>query len=247
MLKSFAQFINENSTPLNFLSDLTTKLIQKIRSFPKKELEYSLFSGMEFREPFEFDLKLYVRKDASPDLENDEHFSELPWEEINFKNDGYAIDAKVRIHKDSLLIPEVSVYLIVDPTKEPHVYRDLFSRLLDILVHETNHIDQISIKRNPFNVKPSHREERNAAKKSHKYFLLDDEIESMVEGMWARSQKLDVPLDHIFDDYLIPFVQSKYITPEEYSEVKTVWIKHALEKHPDANFSKKVEKIINSI
>ena len=228
MVKSFAQFINENVSSSNFLSDITMKLIQKIRSFSKRELTYSLFSGMEFREPFEFDLKVYVRKDASPDLENDEHFSELPWEEINFKNDGYAIDAKVRIHKESLLIPEVSVYLIVDPTKEPHVYRDLFSRLLDILVHETNHIDQISIKRNPFNTKPSPREERNAAKKSYKYFLLNDEIESMVEGMLARSKNLDVPLDHIFDDYLIPFIQSKYITLEEYTEVKTVLIKHAL-------------------
>lgn len=247
MLKSFSQFINENRESSDFLSDLTTKVIQKIRSFSKKEQEYTLFSGMEFREPFEFDLKIYLRKDSNPDIENDDHFSELPWEEINFTNDGYAIDAKVRIHKDSFLIPEITLYLIVDPTREPHVYRDLFSRVLDILVHETNHIDQISRERNPFNVKPSHREERNAAKKSHKYFLLRDEIESMVEGMWARSQHLDMPLDYIFDDYLIPFVQSKYITVDEYDEVKTTWIKHALEKHPDANFSKKVEKIVNSI
>jgi hypothetical protein len=247
MLKSFAQFINESREPLDFLSDLTTKLIQKIRTLSKKEQKYTLFSGMEFREPFEFDLKVYLRKDATPDIENDEHFSELPWEEINFENDGYAIDARVRIHKESLLIPEITIYLIVDPTKEPHFYRDLFSRILDILVHETNHIDQLSRERNPFNVKTSNREERNAAKKSHKYFLLRDEIESMVEGMLARSQYLDQPLDYIFDDYLIPFVQSKYITLEEYNEVKTTWIKHALEKHPDAIFSKKVEKIVNSI
>ena len=246
MVKSFLQFINEATEPQAFLSDLATKLIQKIRSFPKKD-EYSLFSGMEFREPYEFDLKLYLRKDPNPDLEHDTHFSALPWEEINFKNDGYAIDARVKIHKDFLLIPEISFYLIVDPSKEPHVYRDLFARLLDILVHEVNHIDQISIERNPFNVKPSDRKERDSAKKSHRYFLLPDEIESMVEGMLARAKHLDTPLDYVFDDYLIPFVQSKYITPQEYDTVKTAWIKHALEKHPDAQFSKKVEKIINSI
>jgi hypothetical protein len=246
MLKSFSQFINEDRGALDFLSGLTTKLIQKIRS-SKEEQDYTLFSGMEFREPFEFDLIMYVRKDSNPNIKNDAHFSELPWEEINFENDGYAIDAKVRIHKEKSLIPEISIYIIINPNQEPHVYRDLFSRLLDILVHETKHIEKISIKRNPFNVKPSNHEERNAAKKSHNYFLLPDEIESMVEGMLARSKYLDIPLDYIFDDYLIPFVQSKYITPSEYEKVKIVWIKHALEKHPDANFSKKVEKIVNSI
>jgi hypothetical protein len=236
--------------------DTHSFLMTKIDKFkPSKEKKaYSYFGticknylmGQILKDQKETNRKISY-EDISSDLENDEHFSELPWEKINFENDGYAIDAKVRIHKESLLIPEITIYLIIDPTKEPHVYRDLFSRILDILVHETNHIDQLSRERNPFNVKTSNREERNAAKKSHKYFLLRDEIESMVEGMWARSKHLDMPLDYIFDDYLIPFMQSKYITLEEYNEVKTTWIKHALEKHPDANFSKKVEKIVNSI
>jgi hypothetical protein len=86
MLKSFAQFINESREPLDFLSDLTTKLIQKIRTLSKKEQKYTLFSGMEFREPFEFDLKVYLRKDATPDIENDEHFS------YNIDNDVVCFD-----------------------------------------------------------------------------------------------------------------------------------------------------------
>ena len=69
----------------------------------------------------------------------------------------------------------------------------------------------------------------------------------MVEGMWVRSVNLGIPLDYVFDDYLIPFVQSKYITPEEYEIVKETWVKHALEVHPDSVFSTKVDKIINSI
>jgi hypothetical protein len=247
MILSFTDFINETVKPEDFISDLSLKLIQKIKSFTQEEKEYTVFAGMEFKNPFEFDLRLIVRKDRNPDIATDSHFSELPWEEINFKNKGYAIDANVRMHKDSLLIPEISLYLIIDPDKEPQLYGNLYARLVDILVHETNHIDQIALNRNPFNVTPEPKENRNAAKKSHQYFLLIDEVESMVEGMLARSKVLDKPLDYIFDDYLIPFVQSKYITKEEYEEVIKTWVKFALEKHPDANFSKKVEKIVNSI
>jgi hypothetical protein len=58
---------------------------------------------------------------------------------------------------------------------------------------------------------------------------------------------LDIPLDYVFTDYLSTFVQSKYITPEEYSQVMQQWVKYALERYPDASFSKNVDKIVNSI
>jgi hypothetical protein len=119
--------------------------------------------------------------------------------------------------------------------------------LIDIVTHETNHLDQIGTQRDPFSANPSTKEERGDAKKSFKYFLLDDEIESMVEGMYARAQHKDIPLDYVFDDYLLPFIKSKYITPAEYEEVRSTWVKYALERYPDAVFSNKVDKIINSI
>jgi hypothetical protein len=76
---------------------------------------------------------------------------------------------------------------------------------------------------------------------------MKDEMESMIEGMEARSKVLDIPLDYVFTDYLSTFVQSKYITPEEYSQVMQQWVKYALERYPDASFSKNVDKIVNSI
>jgi hypothetical protein len=69
----------------------------------------------------------------------------------------------------------------------------------------------------------------------------------MVEGMFARAQELNQPLDAIFDDYLQPFVKSKYINPQEYDKVMQTWVKYAIGRYPDVNFSKNVEKIVNSI
>ena len=58
MLKSFLQFINENMDhKTEFIKGLAQNLIDRLRtsSFDESE-EYSVFAGMEFIEPFMFDL-----------------------------------------------------------------------------------------------------------------------------------------------------------------------------------------------
>jgi hypothetical protein len=246
MLKSFDDFINETfSQTAPFISKITNQLIQKIR---KSQVgpDYTTFSGMGFTEPFEFDLILSVRKEKSPDLKQDPHFKALPWEKFNLYSKGFAIDANMKINSGDLIIPSVTITILIDPSKEPAVYAELGHRLLDVITHELNHIDQAGRDRVPTNVLPSTQDTRKGAKSSYKYFLLPDEIESMVEGMYARSKSKDVPLDHIFDDYLLPFVQSKYISQDEYLKVIQAWVKHAVSHYPDAAYSEKVSRIINS-
>jgi hypothetical protein len=114
------------------------------------------------------------------------------------------------------------------------------------LTHETNHLNQLGINKTPFNTDVSTKKVRNSSKKSYKYFLLIDEIESMVEGMYVRSNAQKIPLDKVFTDYLSPFLETNYITKEEFEEVLSVWVKKALDLYPDAQFSKQVDHIINS-
>jgi len=215
--------------------------------FREKSKKYSVFSGMEFREPFEFDLKLELRKDPQFDTDSDSHFKDLPWEKLNYDEKGYVIDANTRINHSDLSIPEIIITLVINPNKEPHLYTQLHARLLDILTHETNHLDQASSHRNPFSANPTTGETRDASKKNYKYFLLPDEIESMVEGMYANAKFSKKPLDQVFHEYLTPFVKTNYITGEQYAKVMETWIKFAIERYPDAIFSKNAEKIINSI
>jgi hypothetical protein len=249
MLKSFSQFINESiDSSEEFIKDLTQKLIKKIRDFREQASEYSVFSGMEFSEPYEFDLILNVRKESSAKIEKDPHFKSLSWEQLNYNDLGYAIDANIRTNRADLIIPELKIHIIVDPSKEPHLYTRLHARILDILTHETNHIDQFGIvNRNPFSANPSTGDFRNSAKKSYKYFLLPDEVESMVEGMYASSKDQKKPLDQVFYEYLSPFIKSKWINQSEYQKVISTWVKFALERYPDAKFSPNVKPIIDSI
>jgi hypothetical protein len=69
----------------------------------------------------------------------------------------------------------------------------------------------------------------------------------MIEGMYASSQAQNIPLDQVFDNYLIPLIQSDYMSQAEYDHVIKVWVTRALELYPDATFSTKVKHIINSI
>lgn len=248
MVKSFHQFVFENyEIAEDFIKDLTIKLISKIKGFSSDQLEkYSSFSGMNFDAPFSFDLILNIRKNSSPEIDQDERFNQLPWESINFKEKGYAIDAVTKIDRNKIK-PEIIIYLLIDPDKEPHLYSKLYYRLIDILTHETNHLDQASKNRVPFNANPSDMDSRKKAQKNYRYFLLPDEIESMVEGIWARAKQQDLELDVAIHDYLRPLLISGYITKKQYSEVMETWVKYALQHYPGAKFSLKVKKIVDSI
>ncbi len=249
MLKSFIEFINEMlDQDQKFIRDLSLKLISKIKSFrSQNEDEYHSFSGMEFDTPYSFSLDLELKKTTDPDFRTDIHFKDLPWEKINFDSLGYAINANTYINHDSNVIPEIKVYLMIDPNKEPFLYSKLFARLLDILTHETNHLGQMGKNETPFNANPSRQEKREDAKKNYKYFLLPDEIESMVEGFKVSSEEQQIPLDQVFKEYLQPFVISKYITQSQYDEVMSTWIKYAIERYPNVKFSKVAQQIINTL
>lgn len=249
MIKSFLQFINENMDhKTEFIKELAQNLIDRLRTSSLDEsTEYSIFAGMQFTEPFEFTLELKVRREISPDIKSDSHFKSLPWEKINFDNLGYAIDANTKLNKSESKIPKIVIHILMDPKKEPLLYSKLYYRIIDILTHETNHLNQLGINREPFNTKVSNINDREASKKSYKYFLLPDEIESMVEGMYARSQAENTPLDYIFTNYLTPFIESEYITQNEYLIVMKAWVTRSLELYPDAEFSARVKSIVNSI
>jgi hypothetical protein len=171
----------------------------------------------------------------------------LPWEKINFDHLGYCIDANTRMSRSKSKIPKIILHIILNPKEEPILYSKLYYRLIDILTHETNHLDQLGMNRTPFNSHVSDKMERNNAKKSYKYFLLKDEIESMTEGMYASAKAQNIPLDQVFDNYLLPLIQSGYISDQEYNKVIRVWVTRSLELYPDATFSTKVDHIVNSI
>ncbi len=244
MLLSYSDFINENhDTEQEFNKVLAEKLITQLRQ--NSELDAFSLSGMDFTKPYLFKLVVDVRRNSKFNVKSDPHFKQLPWEKFNFKRDGYAVDANTTVKGDET--PVIEIVLVLDSTKEPHIFSKLHGRLLDILTHETNHLSQLGVNKDPTGEDISHKDEREEAKAGHKYFLLKDEVQSMVEGMHARSKHDDVPLDYVFHDYLEAFVRDKYITKDEYADVMETWVKYAAEHYPDSKFSDKAQKVLDKL
>ena len=136
MIKSFIEFINENMDQKSqFIKDLSQTLIEKLRTaYLQESTEYTIFSGMEFTDPFTFDLILNVRSDNSPNLDQDNHFKGLPWEKINFDNLGYCIDANTKMSRSKSKIPKIILHIILNPKEEPILYSKMYYRLIDMFV-----------------------------------------------------------------------------------------------------------------
>jgi hypothetical protein len=254
MIKGFDQYINESLDGSSCAYPKTAKYARDVIGIVKKSKQYNKsyeeIRELEYKDDNSFDLVVQIKKDDSPNFETDEHFSDIPWEEINFKEYGFAMDANTYINKGDLIIPEIIITLIIDPTKEPNLYKELEFKLIDIIKHELNHTDQVGWNRDPFNTRPSSGADRSSADSSFKYFNLPDEIESMVIGMYERTKAENIELDELFDKYLVPFVLNGNLSKREYDKVFDTWLRHALENYPDAKLNTsdpRVKKIVNSI
>jgi hypothetical protein len=250
MIKGFDQYINESMDNDPKTAQYARDVIAIVKKTKESDKSYEEIRELEYKDDNSFDLVVQIKKDASPNFETDDHFGDLQWEEINFKKYGFAMDANTHINKSDLIIPEIIIILIIDPTREPNLYKELEFKLIDIIMHELNHTDQVGWNRDPFNTRPSSGADRSKADSSFKYFNLPDEIESMVIGMYERTKAEDIELDELFDKYLVPFVLDGKLSKSEYEKVFDLWLRHALENYPDANINMsdpRVKKIVDSI
>ena len=228
-----------------FIEDLAKKIIEDLNS-SKKNNQYSLIEEYEFLQPQAFDLRIFARWDDSPNFDTDEHFSELSWEKYNFNSNGYSINAITKFNDDSFRIPEIDVFIIINVSKD-NVYSILYSRLVGIIGHELRHVRQIGINKEPFMGSVSKSKDRGKSQQSYLYFLLPEELDSMVEDKYIQSTQENKPIDDVMCQYLHPFVKDGFMSSEDFKKVYVSWIKRAIELFPDANFSKKAEKIIEKI
>jgi len=243
-LKSFIQYINEEEY-YSFIEDLAKQIILDLKG-SNNSSKYSLIKEYEFLEPKTFDLKLVARWDSQPDFSSDRHFKQLTWEEHNFTKNGYSINAIKKFDNDQYRIPEIDVFIIINGHNQ-NVYNILYPRLVGIISHELRHAKQMGINKEPFMGRVSTKSERSSAQQDYKYFLLPEELDAMVEDKYIQAKAEGRPVDMVMMSYLYPFIKDGFMTEEEFKRVYSIWIKRAIELFPDANFSNKVQKIINTI
>lgn len=234
----------------DIVEEIALKIVEILAELQENSPSYERYvrySPFKLSKPNDFYLEVNARFSRVLIPEQDEHFRNLSWEKLNFSKNRFVIDANTLFPKKDNVPPKIVFHFVIDPKSTPDVYRSIFSKLLDTVAHELHHTEQIGGGREPFLAKASDKSKRESAKKSYKYFLLPEEVESMVIGMYNRSNQGRIPLDQLFSEYLDPFVKDDYITIEEKDKVMKVWMDFALSHYPDALFSKKVDKFIKNI
>ena len=220
IVNSFLGFVNESR-----YDSLSESIANKIIGFVNRGADGTMIS--RFSAPVQFTVTVSVARTSTFSPDRSESFKRIPWESINFEKNGFAIDANSQV-VDGSDIREVDIVLVIDPKREPENHESIYYKLLDLVRHEIEHL---------VNNNADHRREddREESQDSYKYFLLPDEIPSMVSGMRLSASKKGIPIEKEFADYLMPILASGFITKDQYDEVMAAWLKFAFSHFPDTN------------
>jgi hypothetical protein len=240
MIKPFKNFIYE-STFDSLAHAIARDLFAIVKTTAGTKLGKAVHQELTYSDPLEFSLNFIVKRVVQFNPKKSAHFKALPWEVLNFEDNGFALDANAYIPKASENEdPELELVLYISPAAEPVSYETLGHKLGEYVRHEIEHLLQTGINRRAGHIIKTPNKVRSQAETSYKYFLLADEIPAMVAGMYTAAVRKRIPLDQEFEIYLKPFIKSGLITDNESNKVIKTWIKFANRVYPDAKFSNKV-------
>jgi hypothetical protein len=241
MIKRFSQFIYESK-----YDTLSALYANDVFNFIKKTAGSSINRAktkiFEYDEPIEFRLTAKLIRVVEFDPSKTVDFSGLPWETINFEENGFVLDANAYIPGESEPdSPEIDLVIYISPDAEPSNYQALKFKMVDTIRHELEHLLQKGVNKQTGHIVRTTKKTRERAQDNYKYFLLPDEIPAMVAGMHASAVKKRVPIDSEFAAYLQPFVSSGVISNSEFEEVMKTWIRFTKKSFPASIFSTKYQ------
>lgn len=118
----------------------------------------------------------------------------------------------------------VALNFTVDPRELPRMWSTIAMDIRDVLRHELEHLTQ-----GGWNVRTGKEMEDDQAIRDliqkykilapKNYFMLDKEVDAMLQGMYYKAKKSRKPFADVIDDYL----DMVGLEPEEKEEIKTRW------------------------
>lgn len=220
----------------DFADSISIELLNFITN--SKKTNRIISKTFEYDEPLEFTLTLKMKTVEQFNSNKTKAFRYLPWESLNYKNRGFAIDSNSYVPDDHC--PEIEVIVYLDQSINPQGYLNLYFKLIDDLRHEFEHLLQKGINQHPDHAVKTPIHIRESAT-PYQYFLLDDEIPAMVAGMRASSIKRGVPIDLEFMSYLTPFIELNIITKAQCLTIMNAWTNFASKIYPNLKISQKYE------
>ena len=252
----FIEYVMENeSVELSADSKLISELVDDILlHITKADVSndgnyYEVFNLELYRRDVGCDISVFLQITSNPDFGLDTHFKNMKWERHRYNKDGFAIDANTFVKDD--VYPEIEITILLDSAAasrfKDNTYHKLYNKLNGTLAHELSHLKQIGLNKEPFSEDPGDHNNRDHSKNDYRYFLLPEEIEAMVDGMYRRSKLENLPIDKVFMNRLNPFLMDGFINKDQVEIIMKEWITQTLKNHPGAEYSDKYKDFINNI
>ena len=215
-MKLFDQFINESRTD-SFAETIASEILEIVS---KNRSAVRFERALEYADPVPVSITLEVIRNSNFKNSTPNEFSDMPWEVINFKRLGFAVDANTSIVRGSSA-PEISVTIFINPEQEKDLLAQLYYRVLDTIRHELEHSAPTHANSD------SGQSRRDSAQYSYEYFILPDEIPAMVAGLTLSAKKRGLSLVKAFHNYLRPFLEYGFINSQELDKVIQVWLEYS--------------------
>lgn len=200
--ESFARVAKPDSISTSVASDILG-LLKRFKD--KSKIEITL----QYRSLSNAMVHLLVNRTSSPPEIGDR-------EKIVFDRNGFVLDSEAYVPATET--PGINLTIWINPAAESYCLENLEYSIIDAVRHEIEHTR--------FEKQPDHAERRSSMS-SYRYFLLDDEIPSMIAGLGLAAKREGVSLVTAMSNYLTPFVESGFMTVQEFDEVMQTWLEYA--------------------
>ena len=224
----------------SLVTKLSNKLLQIIKdSFAATTDPEGFFSGE----------KIYFKQgEAVPNIEDPATFDNIYFEEVENTDipvefylelkvqwiDGLddlhvGGDAYNNTKRNSDELPLIEIRFKLDPAEYPKLLSEVAMDLRDTLRHEIEHVTQSGWNTIDSKFIPSDQALRKkietGALPPARYFTLPKEIDAMIQGLYLRAKKTRTPFSKVINDYLDVWVQNNNITPDDKTNILSVWKK----------------------
>lgn len=223
-LKKFKSDLNESVSP-----SLVRQIINDVMIFVKATKELYEKKG---EESHQFEFEPYKNVNYPKVFDNKITVNCLI---IREQNESLQINASAS--EDD---PNIQIVIQIDPLYEPKIWRTLYMKLTDDIRHELEHIEQFEKRPNILTPHKTRDKINRDRKRMIEYFLMPEEIEAMVAGMYNRAKKEKRTLDSVFKEYLGYYVSQKFITQDQQNKIIDVWTKLAKSRFPKAQFDNNI-------
>jgi hypothetical protein len=153
--------------------------------------------------------------------------------EMNIKRDDDVMNYKVesfKIHEEDVL----QFNMVINPSEEPNMYRDIYMKLQEDVRHEMEHILQDWGRGD----RPPTGEGEYEGETTFDHHKRLEEVPAMVQGYYRRAKLERKSLEEIMTDDLDDEIEEGNLTRQEAEELLRIWTIYAKRRLPKAIYTK---------